>query len=379
MRIAGHVGPRAALRAPLVEPRPGTVGMTEQCQSGQQRNLILLRAGDASLHRTFLVGSAAPRTWDLHISYYGSVGAPVAVEGEGFTWSTDGGRSKFNGLSACLEKAVFSVDAYDYVAIPDDDLICTKDDWNAGFALAREFGLAACQLSLHPHSFYSHDITLRRNGLRLRWVTMIESMAPIIRTDIFKQLMPTLALPDNVWGIDCILAELLKDQPKSFAILDAVSVLHTRAVGSGPTYDMFREAGVSPGEVRAKFLRTHGVPRHEFRLLGAIDSAGREVASLRPLERERIWAKALKRYRHKHRITTINAGDRIGVREVLPLSIDFVQMTLQACFDYVKGLLMRTLRSHRDYIRRFHPNVFWIERFLYRWSGVRSIRHWLAR
>jgi hypothetical protein len=193
--------------------------------------------------------------------------------------------------------------------------------------------LAACQLSLHPHSFYSHDITLRRNGLRLRWVTMIESMAPIIRTDIFKQLMPMLALPDNIWGFDYMLAELLKDQPKSLAILDAVSVLHTRAAGSGPTYDVFREAGVTPQEVREKFLRSHKVPPHEFRLLGAIDSAGQEVANLRPLERERNWPKALKRYRQKHRIMTINAGDSVGVRNFLPLLNDFVRLTLQARRD----------------------------------------------
>jgi len=338
--------------------------MTKRSQSGQRRNLVLVRAGDASLHPSFLAGSAAPRTWDLHISYYGSVGAPAAVEGEVFTWSADGGRSKFNGISACLEKAPFSLDSYDYIAIPDDDLICSRDDWNAAFALAREFAMAACQLSLHPRSFYAHDITLRRKGLRLRWVTMIEPIAPIYRVDVFKRLMPIFQLPDNLWAIDYLLAELLKDQPKSLAILDAVSVLHTRAPMSGPTYDMFREAGVTPQEIRDQFLRTYGLPRHEYRLLGAIDSAGREVVNLRPLGRERIWSKVLKRYRHKHRVMSINADDRIGVRHVLPLSFDFVQLTLQ---------------SHRDYMRRFHPSVFWIERFFYRWSGLRSIRHWLVK
>src|SRR5262249_51976142 len=143
-----------------------------------RRNLMLLRAGDGSLHTTFFMGSSAPRSWDLHISYYGS-SAPPPVADEDFTWSADGGRTTFNGLAACLEKAPSLLDGYDFVALPDDDLICSRDDWNAGFAMAREYNLPACQLSLHPRSHYGMDYTLQREGLKLRWVTMVEPMACI--------------------------------------------------------------------------------------------------------------------------------------------------------------------------------------------------------
>lgn len=119
--------------------------------SQPRRNLVLLRCGDESLHSTFFSGSSAPRNWDLHISYYGKAGAPPAIAGEPFTWTADG-LTKFDGIAACVANAPFDLDAYDYIAVPDDDVICTRDDRNKAFDLARQCNLAACRFSLHPRS-----------------------------------------------------------------------------------------------------------------------------------------------------------------------------------------------------------------------------------
>jgi hypothetical protein len=45
------------------------------------------------------------------------------------------GLTKFDGIAACVAQAPFDLDAYDYVAVPDDDIICTRDDWNDAFDL----------------------------------------------------------------------------------------------------------------------------------------------------------------------------------------------------------------------------------------------------
>ena len=111
--------------------------------SEPRRNLVLLRCGRRLASYIILCRTSAPRNWDLHISYYGTVGAPPAVAGEPFTWTADG-LTKFDGIAACVAKAPFDLDAYDYVAVPDDDVICTRDDWNDAFDLARQYNLAAC-------------------------------------------------------------------------------------------------------------------------------------------------------------------------------------------------------------------------------------------
>ncbi|HMF49807.1 MAG TPA: hypothetical protein VK603_14240 [Candidatus Saccharimonadales bacterium] len=280
----------------------------------KRENLIVVRAGDSSLHATFFAGSDSPRSWDLHVSYFGSAGAPAAVEGEDFTWSADGGSSKFPGLYTCFEKTPSFFEDYQYIAIPDDDIICTRDDWNTAFALAREYSVAACQLSLNARSFYSHDITLQRKGLRLRWATMIEPLAPIIRADILQKLMPIFALRGNMWAIDDALCELVIDTPNSLAILDAVSVVHTREVMSSSVYDRVLANGKTPAQVQAEFMQRHGIKRHERKLVGAVDARGREVVNLRPISRKRIIPKLLQRYRRMRGTVTVARRELIMFR-----------------------------------------------------------------
>jgi hypothetical protein len=241
----------------------------------------------------------------MHISYYGSSGAPQLVANEEITWSQDGGRSKFNGLYSCIKKMPRLLDKYDYIAIPDDDLICSKDDWNTAFFIAEKFGLGACQLSVLPRTYYSHDITLRRRGLLLRFVSVLEPMALIIRMDVFRKLLPAFELPDNLWAIDYILASLLIDQPTSAAILDIVSVSHTRAVLTGPVYESNNGSSKSPQEICDAFMKRHGYRYYDRRLLGAIDSSGREVADLTLIERKLQTPDLLRRYRKKRRIHNI--------------------------------------------------------------------------
>jgi hypothetical protein len=271
-----------------------------------RRNLVLLRCGDESLHTSFFVGSSAPRNWDLHISYYGTAGAPPAVAGEPFTWTAEG-LTKFDGIAACVAKAPFDLDAYDYVAVPDDDVICTRDGWNDAFDLARQHKLAACQFSLHPRSFFSLDFTLRRSGLRLRWVTMIELFA-IIRVDIFKRLLPIFASPGNMWAIGHVLAEMQKDEPRSLAVLDAVCQLHTRAIGVGPLYERGRGIGKTPHQIWHDFMLQHGIPYHEPQVLGALDADGNEVQGLWLVNRPRILPRLRRKYRKWRNITSIVGG-----------------------------------------------------------------------
>lgn len=280
----------------------------------KRKNLIVVRAGDSSLHATFFSGSQSPRSWDLHVSYFGSAEAPPAVDGEDFTWSADGGNSKFCGLFTCFEKTPSFFKDYEYIAIPDDDLICTKDDWNTAFALAREYRMVACQLSLNTRSFFSHSITLQRKGLRLRWVTMVEPIAPVIRADILQSLMPIFALPNNMWAIDDALSDLVTDNRNSLAILDAASVVHTREVMSSSMYSSLWEDGKTPVQVQTEFMQRHGITRHQRALVGAVDAEGCTVVDLLPISRKPFIPRVLQRFRRMRGTVTIARRELIIFR-----------------------------------------------------------------
>lgn len=259
-----------------------------------RRALVILRAGDRSLHPHWLVG-AAEREWDLHISYFGDQGAPACAGLPGVTWSQDGGETKWGGVHACLEKNPVNLAQYDYVATPDDDLLLNAGTFNRAFALARQYDLAFCQLSLDPRSFYSHGLTVQRKGLLLRYVDAIETMPPIFRADVFARFVTLLSDPKNSWGLEYVVAAPLRDNPKSMAILDDVPVLHTRAHGTSKMYEHFRAAGGgrSLAETEAEYLAGHGVVKYERSALGAIRADGAEVTDMswvrKPVFLARVW------------------------------------------------------------------------------------------
>ena len=240
------------------------------------RNLILLRAGDASLHGTWLGDSIAQRQWDMHISYFGSKGGPQPCD-EAISVSHDFQKNKWPGLAAALESNQFSLDDYDYVALPDDDLISTVDDWNRAFQIAREYDLGACQLSLDQASFVGFLWTVKRPFLKLRYTSTIEFMAPVVRTDVLRKIIPYLTAENNVWAMDHIVTHLLGDVPRSMAVLDAATVLHTRAFFTGPLYDHVREAGLTPEQARSAFLEEHGIEQKPSIGYGAITKDGRAI------------------------------------------------------------------------------------------------------
>jgi hypothetical protein len=133
--------------------------------------------------------------------------------------------------------------------------------------------------------------------LELRYVPVIETMAGIIRVDVFKKMIPYLPQEGNLWAMDYVLAHLLSEQPRSMAILDAVSVLHTRALWSGPLYNRGRASGRSLHQIEADFLSRNGFKRVERRNLGGLTRGGRLIKRLWWTPLFLIPARALRKYR----------------------------------------------------------------------------------
>ncbi|MEO0982775.1 MAG: hypothetical protein AAFX03_09010 [Pseudomonadota bacterium] len=273
-----------------------------------KRGLIILRGGDRSLHKSWLAGPEA-RTWSLHISYYGKNEQPDTCGQSDVTWSNDGGRSKYAGLAECLKNNDFDLERYDYIAIPDDDILTSTKNWNRGFELCRMYGLGAAQLANHIDSFFTQDITLARPNVRLRYVTRIESQIPIFRTDVFKRLAEYFPKEGNLWGMDYVAPYVLRDEPRSMAILDEAVGLHTRAHGVGAMYAKHRAEKTDMFAIQSQFLQQTGIPEVPAEIVGALDLNGQEIASLWPLKRRRVRAKLQQMWRERRGIVSIAHND----------------------------------------------------------------------
>jgi len=97
-----------------------------------RRNLVLLRAGDTSIHSHWLNAPDQERNWDLVINYFGD--HPEKFRG-GDWLRIDGKGLKWPGLNDFLRGHEQLVRQYDYIWLPDEDLLCTCQDINRLFEI----------------------------------------------------------------------------------------------------------------------------------------------------------------------------------------------------------------------------------------------------
>lgn len=234
------------------------------------KNLVVVRAGDASLHPSWLAAEKGARNWRLHISYFGKRPARYGDLPEGVGLSHEAG-SKYHGLAACLAKFPDWLDRYERIAFPDDDLQASRGGWSEVFDILAEADAPLGQPSLDPLSFFSHPVTLCRPRYRYRETDFIEVMAPVFRTDLLKQCLPLFTENVTSWGLDYLFARQARENGGSMAIVDAVNFLHTRRVGKG---DQYKPGEISPREDRKRTLARHGIQIYEGRAVRGIRADG---------------------------------------------------------------------------------------------------------
>jgi hypothetical protein len=238
--------------------------------------LLVVRAGDRSLHPGWLKG--APRLWDLHISYFGNADAPFGELPPGVTLSREKG-PKYIGLSDCLDSHPGFLSGYSHIGFPDDDLACDSAAWNTAFAVLDEIGADLGQPALDHRSFFSYDLMLRRAWLRVREVNFVELMCPIFKADFLQEVRPTWRLNQSSWGLDYLWRELAREQNRLLAIVDACSVLHTRAIGKGAQYSAANMKGGSRYDDHDAILGAYNITDRSRRTLRGIRTDGSPATS----------------------------------------------------------------------------------------------------
>ena len=314
-----------------------------------RRRLVVVRAGDLSLHPSWLKGGEPP-TFDLAVSYYGDDpsrfhDAPLRHHFKGGKW--DGIHAFFSAHRDLLER-------YDWIWLPDDDIETTAASINRLFDVAEQYQLALAQPALTWDSYFTHLVTLQNRKCMLRWVNYVEVMVPIFSSDLLRRVLPVFAEHRYGWGMEFLLPRWMPDPALKTAIIDTVTVRHTRPVGTGPLNsasgaaeresELFRQKYLFAFPNRAvfgtldangenlkrgfRFGRIHfsgwlALPRHV--VYRAIDGNGRKIKrGLRLILTMYLGWAAL---RHKVELRRKRLTTRLLLRHVVKLCVDPMNLT----------------------------------------------------
>lgn len=265
------------------------------------RNLVVVRAGDGSLHQGWLNGSERP-DFDLIVSYFGDDPDAFRTPDEN---RVDQKGGYWDGVYKLFGKHPELVDRYEYFLLADDDLEMQAQDINTVFRIAREHRLRVCQPSLTLDSHYSWPETLNQPRFKLRYCLAVEVMAPCLDRELLQRCLPLFADTMSGYAMDSMWARLLEPVNKSAAIIDVVQIRHTREVGK-----VLAGVGLAAGRDRfdeaRQMLHRFGLDEAPVNVCyAAIDRSDRELAD--PDEIHRIMARHLGAnfFRLKKRLRTV--------------------------------------------------------------------------
>ena len=144
------------------------------------------------------------------------------------------------------------INKYDYFFIPDDDISMGAKDIMCFFECMEKYTLRIAQPALRC-SYFTWGHVLRDNCCRLRYTNFVEMMVPCFSQEALKAVLFTFNENTTGWGTETHWPLLIKTNNKDMAIVDEVSVLHTRPIQSGTTLHN-REA--------ADYLRKYNLVTH---------------------------------------------------------------------------------------------------------------------
>ena len=195
--------------------------------------LIILRAGSNSIHVNWPIIRTNRNLFDILIIGYGDSSSIVNnINGEIYPILMADG-AKYKGISHYIDIIEDLLPYYSYVWFPDDDISFDEDFIERLLEfLERSDELIACfQPSLSLDSYWSHPITLRHSCAIYRETTFVEMMTPVFRSRYLPLLFWTFDINCSGWGIEYLWFDILRRRSLKLAIIDTVTVKHTRPVG----------------------------------------------------------------------------------------------------------------------------------------------------
>jgi hypothetical protein len=259
-------------------------------------HLVVCRADARSVHRSWL-GDPAARSYDVWLDCFAD--GEGRWDGEPARVSVGQGTTKFRRIQA-LGRERPELFEYDHVWLPDDDVRIDPAGLEALFRAMRAHGLDLAQPALARGSFHTHVQTLRHPAFTLRYTNFVEMMAPAFSRRGLSACIGTFSENVSGLGLDMAWAAVLGWPRDRIAVVDAVTMVHTRPVG-GPPDVWWAKLGLTVEGELARILGPRGIDfrMHEY---GGISRSGEPVGTgtgfvvrlLRPpapwlLRRGRYW------------------------------------------------------------------------------------------
>lgn len=247
----------------------------------RRTNLVFARVGPLSLHQHWLNEPREKRNWDLQLSTWLPDLADQLREGDLPVYLH---RSvKFVSIAAYFAEHPERLDRYEYIMLPDDDLLFDPNGISRMFDICREENLTLAQPALRPCSYFSHPIVLASPRFKLRYSNFVEPMAPVIKASYLADLLQYFVRWPTGWGQDEVWAFLMADPVKAAAIVDCAPMYHLRPLQSGEIYSAFSTLGMDPYRDLAEMLDSFANTRQGKLVYGGVLRSGRRVGRKRAL------------------------------------------------------------------------------------------------
>ena len=207
--------------------------MSELRWNARHKCLVVTRAGPSSLHPAWLL-NGTPQ-FDLVVTAY----SDDAPHQDGEIRLNLKGR-KVAGYNRFFNENPGIFDTYEYIALIDDDIATDARSLNSIFRIGASSGFGIWQPSLDFSSYYTYGMTLRSPLFEYRITDYVEMMCPFFRTSALKRALPLFHLEAET-GVDLVWSRHPDFSSGPCAIIDSISVHHTRPVGTTKNMQGFAE------------------------------------------------------------------------------------------------------------------------------------------
>ena len=190
------------------------------------KNLIIIAAGDESLHRSWGVGD-----FDVFVVYYGNQKDRYRSSSKYYHCAKG---TKFKLINELVVQYNDILSQYDAIFIPDDDLYMKSQTINKFFELFHEYKLHLAQPSIM--GWGSIQCTLHQPNTLMRFTNWVEIMCPCFSKEAFFSCAWSFNENNSNWGIERLWNKTLNEPKDKIAIIDSAIVIHTRPCFFGDTY-----------------------------------------------------------------------------------------------------------------------------------------------
>jgi Protein of unknown function (DUF707) len=238
--------------------------MAGQDQTQRRPYLALFRAGPDSLHPS-VVSGWEEQNFHYAISWFGGEPPSEAfVAGAQFV-DLAPQPSKTLGLEHTLSTHWEVISEYEFVWLPDDDLLMQPSDLSEFFEVCSTLQLDLAQPAVRQDSYVTHAITAAHEGFQVRFTNFVEVMAPAFSKRLLAQARPTLHGALTGWGLDHLWRHMAP--AGNIAIVDMAPLAHTRGFQQGVGYKVMEGTGLTVDDDLARtLLRYNLIPEGHRRI-----------------------------------------------------------------------------------------------------------------